>query len=92
MYSETGTNLYNTSLGSFVAGQGAGFNGKFDPKCTYDPVSNRFIVAFLNGSSWGPIKLSSAVGTGWSGQNLKTKKTMMIRTMKNRIGLLLLSL
>ncbi|MCB9232686.1 MAG: T9SS type A sorting domain-containing protein [Bacteroidia bacterium] len=51
MYSETGTQLYAGTLGQFVTGQGIPNGTKFDPKCTYDPVNDRFIVVFLSGSS-----------------------------------------
>lgn len=53
MYDETGGQaLVATSLGAFVAGaSGVGNGSKFDPKVTYDPDADRFIIVFLNGSS-----------------------------------------
>lgn len=42
--------LYTSSLHSFSNGQ-FGFPSKYDPKVSYDPVNDRFVVVFLRGSS-----------------------------------------
>jgi hypothetical protein len=39
---------YQASLAGFASGQG-GSASKYDPKVTYDPLRDRFIVVFLNG-------------------------------------------
>lgn len=42
--------LYTGSLNQFVNGQ-FGFPSKYDPKVSYDPINDRFIVVFLRGST-----------------------------------------
>lgn len=43
--------LYSGSLGQFVNNTLSGLQSKFDPKVSYDPVSDRFMVVFLYASS-----------------------------------------
>ena len=47
MYDESGSSLATKSLSSFISLSGT----KFDPKVTYDPDYDRFVLLFLNGSS-----------------------------------------
>lgn len=42
--------LYTGTLNQFSNGQ-FGFPSKYDPKVSYDPINDRFIVVFLRGSS-----------------------------------------
>lgn len=44
------------SLGSYTSGLGAS-DSKFDPKVVYDPVADRFIMVFLNGSTFEKSKI-----------------------------------
>ena len=57
IFDENGTVLDTNSLDAFVTGTGAGTAVKFDPVTVYDPVSDRFIVVFLNGTASGNSKV-----------------------------------
>ena len=64
VYNTNGQQLQQKSLGAIA--QGLGFNNsKYDPRVIYDPIHDRFILVFLNGSSYS----SSRVIVGFSATN-----------------------
>jgi hypothetical protein len=64
-YDETGTQTSSKSFTQFASAGGVSTNFTFDPKCAYDPIEDRFVVAFLNGGS----SSSSKVVIGFSQTN-----------------------
>jgi hypothetical protein len=56
-YTETGTQTGANTFTQFASAGGVSTNFTFDPKCTYDPVEDRFVVAFLNGGSSNSTKV-----------------------------------
>jgi hypothetical protein len=56
-YTETGTQTSASSFTQFASAGGVSTSFTFDPKCTYDPIEDRFIVAFLNGGSANSSKV-----------------------------------
>ena len=58
VYSNSGTQASAKSLSAFSTGvAAAGTNSKYDPKTVYDPIADRFVVAYLNGSSSSNSKI-----------------------------------
>lgn len=57
IYNSSGTQLQATSLGGFVQGSGQPTNFTFDPKVSYDPEEDKFVVVFLNGASPSSSKI-----------------------------------
>lgn len=51
MYDATGTQLAASSLSGFISGSGQPSNFTFDPKVSYDPAEDKYVVVFLNGAS-----------------------------------------
>lgn len=56
-YTETGTQLNANSFVQFASAGGVSTSFTFDPKCTYDPIEDRFVVVFLNGGSANTSKV-----------------------------------
>jgi hypothetical protein len=56
-YDENGTQTSSKNFTQFAAAGGVSVSFTFDPKCTYDPVADRFVVAFLNGASASSSKV-----------------------------------
>jgi Secretion system C-terminal sorting domain len=50
-YDASGTQTSSKNFTAFASAGGVSTSFTFDPKCTYDPVADRFVVAFLNGST-----------------------------------------
>lgn len=50
-YDANGTQTSSKNFTQFAAAAGVSVGFTFDPKCTYDPVEDKFVVAFLNGGS-----------------------------------------
>lgn len=56
-YNETGTQTSSKSMTTFASAGGVSTTMTFDPKCTYDPDADRFVVAFLSGSNSNESKV-----------------------------------
>ncbi len=56
-YDATGTQTSSKSFTQFATAGGVPTNFTFDPKCTYDPDADRFVVVFLNGGSSSSSKV-----------------------------------
>ncbi|MFN8393798.1 MAG: T9SS type A sorting domain-containing protein [Bacteroidia bacterium] len=68
-YDETGTQTSAKNFTQFASAGGVNTFFTFDPKCLYDPIEDRFIVAFLNGSAPPITPNSSKVIVAFSQTN-----------------------
>lgn len=69
VYDSTGKYLFGRSLSAFANVLGA-LNRTFDPRVVYDPVEDRFIIVFLQGSTSADTRIIVA----FSQENDPTKK------------------
>jgi len=69
MMDDTGGVLMYRTLSSLVRGELTGLNRTFDPKINYDPLNDRFILVFLQGST----SADTRIVTGFSQSNDPTK-------------------
>lgn len=59
IYNDTGRFLMNRTLSTFAKDLGS-LNRTFDPRTIYDPISDRFIVVFLQGSTSADTRVITA--------------------------------
>lgn len=50
-YDQAGMQTSSKNFSQFASAGGVSTTFTFDPKCVYDPVEDRFVVAFLNGAN-----------------------------------------
>lgn len=78
VYNTNGQQLQQKSLGTLSQGLGLN-NTKYDPRVIYDPIHDRFIIVYLNGSSAS----SSRVIVGFSATNDPTGSWYMYALVGN---------
>lgn len=59
LYSDSGSFIFSRTLANFARSLGS-LNRTFDPRAIYDPVADRFIVVFLQGSTSADTRIITA--------------------------------